>query len=163
MSRIKPEGFETSGRTDDVNKSKLVAYIVTAWLLIEIVAFVLVVQFLGVLAAIALGVGTTLLGLADVKRLFAYLRNRVTQPRAEIKPGPHLLEGSLEAVGCILLILPGFASDLVGLALKAPSIRASVADRIRHRHRSRGPQTIDLAPNEWKSLGDRRRRRPRAS
>lgn len=146
-----------------MNKSKLVAYILAGWLVIEIIAFVLVVQFLGMLAAIALGLITTLLGLADVKRLFVYLRDRVARPRAEFKPAAHVLEGSLEAVGCILLILPGFASDLVGLALKAPSIRASLADRIRHGSRPAGPQTIDLAPNEWKSLGDRRKRPKRAA
>ncbi len=146
-----------------MNKSKLVAYILTAWLAIEIVAFILVVQFLGMLAAIALGVGTTLLGLADVKRLFVYLRNRVTRPRAQVKSAGHLLEGTLEAVGCILLILPGFASDLVGLALKAPSIRAGLAGRIRNGRDRRGPQTIDLAPNEWKSLDDRRKPRRRAT
>lgn len=145
-----------------MNKSKLVAYVVTAWLVIEIVAFILVVQFLGMLAAIALGVGTTLLGLADIKRLFVYLRGRVANPRAQMRSSGNLLEGTLEAVGCILLILPGFASDLIGLALKAPSVRASLADRIRNGTAKRGPQTIDLAPNEWTRLNDRRRRRSRA-
>lgn len=145
-----------------MNKSKLVAYILTAWLVIEIIAFILVVQFLGTLAAIALGVGTTLLGLADVKRLFVYLRGRVANPRAQGRASSHLLEGALEAVGCVLLILPGFASDLVGLALKAPSVRASIASHIRNGGASRGPQTIDLAPNEWTRLDDKRKRRRRS-
>jgi UPF0716 protein FxsA len=137
-----------------VNKSKLVAYVLTGWLFVEIVAFVLVVQFLGVLAAVALGVGTTLLGLADVKRLFVYLRGRVGQPREETKSGVALLDGGLEAVGSLLLILPGFASDLVGLALKSPSIRSHVADRIRGKTERKGPQTIDLSPGEWKAVVD---------
>ena len=137
-----------------MNKSKLVAYVLTGWLFVEIVAFVLVVQFLGVLAAVALGVGTTLLGLADVKRLFVYLRGRVGQPREETKSGVALLDGGLEAVGSLLLILPGFASDLVGLALKSPSIRSHVADRIRGKTERKGPQTIDLSPGEWKAVVD---------
>jgi UPF0716 protein FxsA len=146
----------------DVNKPKLVAYALTGWLFVEIIAFILVVQFLGTLAAIALGVGTTLLGLADIKRLIVYLRSRIANPRAPGKA--RLLDGTLEAVSCILLILPGFASDLVGLALKAPSVRASLANRIRNNSdRRSGPPIVDLAPNEWKSLSDRRRRRRPAS
>jgi UPF0716 protein FxsA len=154
MSRIKPWGhIATSGRKpDNVNKSKLLAFALTAWIAIEVVAFVLVVQFLGMLAAIALGVGTTLLGLSDVKRLLAYLKTRVAQSRAKAKNGAPMVDGALQALGATLLILPGFASDLVGLALKAPSIRASLADKINQRDRKRGPQTIDLKPNEWKSL-----------
>jgi UPF0716 protein FxsA len=149
-----------------VNKSKLLAYVLTGWLFVEIVAFVLVVELLGVLAAVALGVGTTLLGLADVKRLFLYLRSRIGQPRAETKSGVALLDGGLEAVGALLLILPGFASDLVGLALKSPSIRARVADHIRGKTERRGPQTIDLSPGEWKAIvdeGPKRRMRSRRS
>lgn len=143
-----------------MNKSRLLAYVLAGWLIVEIVAFVLVVELLGVLAAVALGVGTTLIGLADVKRLFAYLRARMTK-NGETRPGPGLLEGSLEAAGCILLILPGFASDLVGLALKAPSVRANVADRLRGRQARQGPQTIDLAPGEWRQIDEQRKRRVR--
>ena len=136
-----------------MNKSKLVAFALTAWIIIEVVAFVLVVQFLGMIAAIALGVGTTLLGLSDVKRLLVYLRSRVSQPRSKVKSGAPVVDGALQALGATLLILPGFASDLVGLALKAPSIRASLAGRLNGKQsRKRGPQTIDLTPNEWKSL-----------
>lgn len=144
-----------------MNKSKLLAVVLSGWLILEVVAFALVVQFLGVLAAIALGVSTTLLGLSDVKRLLAYLRTRVGKPKGEAKSdvnksGAHMLDAGLHALGSLLLILPGFVSDLVGLALKSPSIRASVAERIRDRDNSRkGPRTIDLAPNEWKALSHR--------
>ena len=142
-----------------MNKSKILAFALTTWLVVEVVAFVLVVQFLGMLAAIALGVGTTLLGLSDVKRLFAYLRSRIMQPRAKTKGSKLVLDGALQALGAALLILPGFASDIVGLALKAPSIRASLAERITQTQgRKKGPRTIDLAPNEWKSLSQKKRR-----
>jgi UPF0716 protein FxsA len=135
-----------------VNKSKLVAVAFAAWLVVEIVAFVLVVQFLGLLAAILLGVGTTLLGLADVKRLFVYLRSRLGKAKSSQKPGG-MLDGGLQALSSLLLILPGFASDLIGLALKAPSIRAGLAKRMRDGPGARkGPPMIDLAANEWKNL-----------
>jgi UPF0716 protein FxsA len=145
-----------------VNKSKLLAYVLAAWLAIEIVAFVLVIQLLGVIAAIILGVGTTLIGLADVKRLFTYVRQRLAQPSADAGR-VNLLEGGIEAIGSVLLILPGFASDLVGLALKAPSVRARLADRIRGKvEAERGPKTIDLSPDEWKAITDEGRRKRKA-
>jgi UPF0716 protein FxsA len=147
-----------------VNKSKLFAFVLAAWIVMEVIAFVFVVQFMGLLAAIALGVGTTLLGLFDIKRLFAYLRSRVAKPKEKIKAGGNMIDGGLQALGSLLLILPGFASDLVGLALKAPSIRASVADRLRGGKARRGPRVIDLAPNEWKNLThDKGRRRSKAA
>lgn len=149
-----------------MNRSKLLAYALAAWLIVEVIACVLVVQFLGLLAAIALGVGTTLLGLLDVRRLFTYLRARLGGKRGETKGGAPLVDGGLQALGALLLILPGFASDLVGLALKAPSIRAGVAERLRKGPARHGPTTIDLTPNEWKTLDHggraKRRRRPAA-
>ncbi len=145
-----------------MNRSKIIAYAFGAWLIVELVAFVLVVQFLGLAAALALGLGTTLLGLLDIKRLLVYLRDRVGWPgAAKPRPAPNMVDGTLQALAALLLILPGFASDLVGLALKAPSIRADIASRLRGDAR-KGPRTIDLAPNEWKSLGHRKPRRRRA-
>lgn len=146
-----------------MNKSKLAAVAFAAWLVVEIVAFVLVVQFLGLLAAILLGVGTTLLGLADIKRLFVYLRSRIGKAKSAQKAGG-ALDGGLQALGSLLLILPGFASDLIGLALKAPSIRAGLAKRMRDGAGARkGPPLIDLAPNEWKNLKHDRPERRRAA
>ena len=148
-----------------MNKSKLIAYAIAIWLGIEVVAFLLVVQFLGVMAAIALGVGTTVLGLLDIRRLAAYLRGRMGwSGEKKAQPSSNMVDGGLQALGALLLILPGFASDLVGLALKAPSIRGDIAQRLRGGGARKGPRTIDLAPNEWKSLDHRksRRRGPRA-
>jgi UPF0716 protein FxsA len=150
-------------RADAVNRSKLIVYAIGAWLLVEAVAFVLVVEFLGVAAALALGVGTTLLGLSDVKRLLVYLRQRLGRRGSEkAQAASKLVDGGLQALSSLLLILPGFASDLVGLALKAPSVRADIAWRLRGGARQ-GPRTIDLAPNEWKSLDYRKPRRRRAA
>lgn len=147
-----------------MNKSKLLAYALGAWLVVEAIAFVLVVQFLGVTAALLLGLGTTLLGLLDIKRLFLYLRRRAGFPAKKKPEGapPNVVDGGLQALSCALLILPGFASDLVGLALKAPSIRSDIARRLT-KDEKRGPRTIDLKPTEWKSLDQKRPRRKRVT
>jgi UPF0716 protein FxsA len=143
-----------------VNKPKFFAYALAAWLLFEALAFVIVVELFGVTAALALALATTLIGLFDIKKLFEYLRRRsgVAREAKEGEPKPDRVETGLQALATTLLILPGFASDLVGLALKAPSIRAGIAKRLRGEGK-RGPRTIDLKPNEWKSLDKPRKRR----
>jgi len=142
-----------------VNNPKLLAYLLLAWIVAEIVAFALVVQSVGVMLAIALALGTTAIGLADVKRLFTFWKNK---PKGKGAAGANVLEASLHALGSFLLILPGFATDLLGLALKSPSIRASLAQKIRDRDKRKGPQTIDLQPNEWQQLEKPKRKRKSA-
>lgn len=139
-----------------MNRSKLLLYVVGGWLAIEAIAFALVVHFLGLVPALILGAGTTVLGLLDIMRLVDYLRSRMGRPK-EAKARANVIDGGLQALGALLLILPGFASDLVGLALKAPSIRSDIAKRFSER--PKGPRTIDLQPTEWKSLGHRKERR----
>ena len=79
-----------------MNKSKLFAYAIGAWLVVEVIAFLLVVQFLGMIAAVALGVGTTALGLLDIRRLLTYLRGRLgrsSENSARVQRGRRRLAG----------------------------------------------------------------------
>ncbi len=131
-------------------RTKLVGLALCLWLALEILAFALVLRAVGVLAAIALGLGTTMLGLSDVKRLLTVWRQR-----GKLAADGAMLDGALQALASFLLILPGFASDVAGLALKSPSVRAAALARLRNRGVERGaagPQTIDLAPHEWKHM-----------
>ncbi len=141
-------------------KSKLVGVVLAAWIVLEILAFMFVVHAVGLLAAMALAVGTSLLGLADVKRLLSFLRGRVGKPKGERESGA-MLDGAMQALGSLLLILPGFASDFLGLALKSPSIRQNLARRLGARGGA-DPRVIDLDPREWRHVtrnrsGPRRR------
>ncbi|MBM3576511.1 MAG: FxsA family protein [Alphaproteobacteria bacterium] len=142
--------------------SKLIGAALAAWIVLEILSFALVVRAVGLLVAIALAIGASLLGLSDVKRLLDFLRARVA---AKAKGGGGvmadgaMLDGAMQALASILLILPGFASDFVGLALKSPSVRENVARRLRARSGVADPRLIDLDPREWR----REARRPRRS
>lgn len=131
-----------------MNRTKLLGAGLCAWFALEIIAFYFVVHSLGLFAAILLGFAATLLGLSDVKRLLVYWRNRDAAARAD----GAALDGALQALGSLLLILPGFASDFAGLALKSPSFRDTVAARIRSLRRTQAPDVIDLAPHEWKNV-----------
>ncbi len=140
-------------------RTKLVGAALGLWLALEIVAFALVLRAVGLLAAIALGLATTALGLADVKRLLTVWRER-----GKLRADGAMADGALQALASLLLILPGFASDVAGLALKSPSTRAALLARLRDRSAApAGPQTIDLAPHEWKHLtpSGRPKRKPR--
>lgn len=133
------------------DRTKLVAMALGLWLALEILAFAFVLRSVGLLVAILLGLGTTALGLSDVKRLA-----NVWRERGKLRAEGAMLDGALQAFASLLLILPGFASDVAGLALKSPSVRAAAMNRIRNGGKNprkpEGPQTIDLAPNEWKHL-----------
>jgi UPF0716 protein FxsA len=156
-------------RAQAVNdRTKLIGLALGLWLALEILAFAFVLRAIGLVAAIALGLGTTALGLADVKRLFSVWRDR-----GKVRANGAMLDGAMQALGSFLLILPGFASDVAGLALKSPSVRASLLARVRDAGKASGgraakpgaPQTIDLAPHEWKHLtpGGRPRRKRKKS
>lgn len=158
MSRIKSRAdrrrFWREGAGDRVpvnSKTKLIGLALGVWLALEILAFAVVLRSLGLLATIALGLGTTALGLSDVKRLLSVWRER-----GKVRRDGAMLDGALQALGSLLLILPGFASDIVGLALKSPSVRTTISSRLKDGGKgsggSGGPQTIDLAPHEWKHL-----------
>lgn len=134
------------------DRTKFIGLALGLWLALEILAFAFVLRAVGLFMAIILGFGTTALGLSDIKRLLTVWRER-----GKLRPDGAMLDGALQALASFLLILPGFASDVAGLALKSPSVRAGVVDRIRNRGKrspakTDGPPTIDLAPHEWKHL-----------
>ena len=134
-------------------------------LVAEVVAFIAVVDWLGAGPAVLIGLGSTLLGAARLKRLggaaFSRLRavaeGRVGQEEA-------FIDGALDAVGAVLLILPGFITDALGLALLAPSWRDWVKARVGFTagpiagrradgvRAAAGPRTIDLETQDWSRL-----------
>jgi UPF0716 protein FxsA len=71
-----------------------------------------------------------------------------------------VLDGTLAGLGALLLILPGFVSDVVGLALAAPSVRFWVTERLKlgkfdrlGNGRPAAPRAIELTPREWSRHG----------
>jgi UPF0716 protein FxsA len=155
------DGPAVNGRT------KLIGLALGLWLALEIIAFAFVLRAIGLLPAILLGLGATALGLADVRRLADVWRARGEWRRGGDKQSA-MYDGALQALASLLLILPGFASDAAGLALKSPSLRAALLARLRNQGgggEAQGPRTIDLSPTEWKHLTPggrpkRKRRKP---
>lgn len=130
------------------------------WLGAELAAFSAVVHLIGFPGAIAACVLTSLAGLATLRRvgLSAALRLRQAARAKDhsVLSKEALLDGTLAGLGGVLLILPGFVSDLLGLALAAPSFRFWAAGRLRLGQSGRdgngqraAPALIELTPREW--------------
>ena len=126
------------------------------WFAAEFAAFVIVAQNIGLGGALLLGVATSLAGFALLghagSEAIEQLRSALTG--ASQKRGD-MLDGLIRALAAVLLIVPGFISDLAGLALAAPSVRQILARRFGgaalngsvRRPASQG--IVDLAPDEW--------------
>ncbi len=127
------------------------------WLFSEIFVFGLVSAAIGLGGAILATLLTSLLGAVLLRRLGRTARQEL---KAVLKGGvvrlaPGALEsGVLAALGGVLLVLPGFLSDCVGLALLAPALRRlstpapMPADK---------PDVIDLSPQDWQRIEERDR------
>lgn len=92
--------------------------------LVEVGAFVAVAWQIGVLAAIGLAFLTSIAGgiLLRIQGVSTILRmQQVTQ--AGGTPGRELVDALMIALAGMLLILPGFVSDLFGLLLFMPPVR----------------------------------------
>ena len=132
----------------------------------ELLAFVLVAWAIGLLPAIGLMLLTSFAGALVLRRVnggqFAQFR-RVARERT-VTDSDVRGRGLFVALGGILLLLPGFITDLMGAGLLVPPIRrrlrAALGRVVARRTRPSGPLVIDLAPGEWQSLPDRKPRRP---
>jgi UPF0716 protein FxsA len=92
--------------------------------LIEIVGFILVASWIGVGWTILLTLATSVLGWALLARqgvrALAELRDRA---RSRRPAGRELGDAGLIAVGGLLMVLPGFVGDLIGLLCLLPVTR----------------------------------------
>jgi UPF0716 protein FxsA len=127
----------------------------------EVAAFLLVVWAIGFLPALGLmiltsaagGVVLSHAGRGRIARLGGAIGRRGIAGVAAEGNGVTL------AVAGILLVLPGFITDLIGAGLLIGPIRRWLAAAIGRavrvpRAESGAPRVIDLAPDEWRSLPD---------
>lgn len=138
---------------------------------VEIVVFILVGQLIGFAWTILLVLATSLLGGWLLRREGVRAWSRFRQVAgAGGRPGPHLTRSLVGLAGALLLVVPGFVTDLIGAALFIPPVRtlagagitglvtrrlsSSVASdlfgprlvRVRLGKPTRGPDTSTAAP-----------------
>ncbi len=81
-------------------------------------------KLIGVFPTIILVIGTGILGvyLAKTKGINAFqqLKTAISNGQA---PGDAIIDGVLTFIGSIVLVLPGFVSDIIGILLVIPATR----------------------------------------
>ncbi len=135
-------------------------WVVLCWLAAELVVFVLLVRTIGFGGTVLLGLATTLIGILTMRRLGTATLTSLRGALDGRQPPPDtVLDGMLGGLGALLLIIPGFLANLVGLALAAPSVRRKamtlfVAGQgtLDQRRRKASPDVIDLGPADWRAV-----------
>jgi UPF0716 protein FxsA len=136
----------------------------------ELLAFLLMAALIGWWWAAGLFIATSIVGVlllrrfgrADLDRLrTAFARDGIRALHLETPGMATMLAG-------ILLIFPGFITDLLGAALLLPAVRRWAAAKLATFARSsrrtpRDDRVIELEPGEWHQIPDRGRRRRRKS
>lgn len=142
----------------------LLPLILLALPLVEIAGFALVGSLVGVLPTVALALATTVLGavLLRIQGLGALTRIRATMD-AGGTPGRDLVHGLMIGIAGLLLVVPGFFTDALGLLLFLPPVRELVWRFLRSRivvvdaaysrstagFRRDGSRTIDLDAEDF--------------
>jgi UPF0716 protein FxsA len=95
-------------------------------MVLEVYVFLQISHAIGLGGAILLLVAVSLVGAQLVKRegLSAWRRIQDALARQQM-PGRELIDGSLILLAGVLLLLPGFVTDAVGLLLLLPPVRAA--------------------------------------
>jgi UPF0716 protein FxsA len=105
---------------------------------VELLAFIEVGLAIGWLPAVAVLVGTTLLGVSILRIQGRLALQRVSSAVAERRPaGGAALDGALGFLGCILLVVPGFVTDAFGALLLFAPTRALLRRWISRRYERR--------------------------
>ena len=128
--------------------------------LAEVAAFIAVAMTIGWFPALVLFVATSAAGILVLKRAG---RGDLDRLRAAVGAGGlrsiHLDTPGLGPIlAGILLVLPGFITDLAGAVLLIPPVRrwagATIGRALRRRRTTRDPSVIDLAPDEWHQISE---------
>ena len=132
--------------------------------LIEIAVLIMVGSSIGVFPTIALIILTGILGtiLLKIQGFSVLSRIRTEMERGEA-PDKSLADAAMIAIAGLFLILPGFVSDVIGLALFLPPVRALIRSVIGKRvtiirtsgrtGRRQRPGVVDLDPDEFRRTG----------
>jgi UPF0716 protein FxsA len=130
---------------------------------VEIALFIAVALKLGVLAALALTILTSLAGMAVIRRAGSRDVQQVRTAFGERTISRVELDGQgfLTALGGFLLLLPGFLTDIFGALLLLPptqrAIGAALRRAVSQAERTSGrPDVVDLPPDQWRRVPEER-------
>jgi UPF0716 protein FxsA len=141
-----------------------------AYPLAEIAGFVLVGGWIGVLPTLGLVILSAVLGVVLLRRQ-AVVAGQDLRASLQGMRGPvdTLADGALVVLGALLLIVPGFISDLAAIPLLVPPLRRALvsgiagraAKRGRHRTRTAAPDVTVIDGTFYEVDPDQAPRAPR--
>ncbi|WP_173934397.1 FxsA family protein [Chelativorans sp. Marseille-P2723] len=143
----------------------IIPIILLATPIIEIATFIWVGEHIGILATLALIFATAIAGtiLLRIQGFGIFTRMRRTLEEGQV-PGREVVHGVMILVAGILLVLPGFVTDTIGILLFIPPVRdlawSFLRDRVIiigpggnerswRRSQRRETRTIDLDVREY--------------
>lgn len=98
--------------------------VLLAWPLAEIAGFVVVGRALGLWWTLGLVIITGLLGAFLMRQQGLHLLKKLSEQSQQGQiPASSVIDGAMIVVAGILLLLPGFVTDIVGIALFIPFVR----------------------------------------
>jgi len=119
--------------------------------IVEIMVMIQIGQWLGVVNTIGLLLLVSVIGAWLVKRQGIGVLGRIRDQRlAGQLPAAQVFDGALILVAGVLLVIPGFVTDALGLLLLVPPIRAAVRRFARWRFLAR---IQVVRPSSWSRPG----------
>lgn len=132
--------------------------------LLEILVFVEVGSEIGAVPTVLLTIATAVAGslMLRLQGLSLLRRVRAEMDRGQV-PGEDIMQGALIVVASVLLLIPGFITDALGLLLFVPPLRAAIARiMVRNakvtvvkagaRRQGRGDGVVDLDRDDWADI-----------
>ncbi|GGE76927.1 FxsA family protein [Priestia taiwanensis] len=100
--------------------------------IVEFMVFILVGQYIGVLPIIFISVCTSIIGILLLKKQGIKIMNdiKLQLSRGQV-PTDAVLDGICVIIGGILLLIPGYVTDVIGLVCLLPLTRGKVRDTIK--------------------------------
>lgn len=113
-------------------------YVVLAALVAELASIAIVSDLIGWLATMALLAGAVVLGMTVLAGRGVAIMGRAASAMQGGEPvGPVVVDGALVALAGVLLVVPGFVTDVVGLLLLVPPVRMLARSQAERWFRSR--------------------------
>jgi UPF0716 family protein affecting phage T7 exclusion len=123
----------------------------------EAAVFLLIAQTFGSFVAIVALMSTSVLGVAVLARMGRRLAGRLADivSQRDFGAAGTRSSGFLNTVGGLLLVLPGFITDCIGLLLLIPAVQQHLRGRLPSGRPRPTGRILELERSQWRDLPDR--------
>tara|TARA_B100001996_G_C18637341_1_gene584212 strand:+ start:952 stop:1377 length:426 start_codon:yes stop_codon:yes gene_type:complete len=123
--------------------------------LVEIYLFIKIGSYIGAFNTISLILITAVIGIIYARyEGFNTLRSAMSQVVKNQVPIYEIISGAALAFAALLLILPGFATDLIGLLLIFPPTRKILFKRVSKKYEKKNYEKQDFINGEFEDIDD---------